>query len=131
VGFLLDEKKRLERKMEKDRRQKEGRTRRRRVSLAQAMDMDDFYEVDADRMNIEEKNELTLQAIRKLCAAAPPPDHEITFGALMRELKGMASDMRIQTARVLLSILFLVADRVVDADQDIDTHQIFIRMPSN
>ncbi|TFG05650.1 MAG: hypothetical protein EU536_01295 [Promethearchaeota archaeon] len=132
VTMLLDEKKRLEKKIEKEQKLQEGTaTRRRRVPLSEAMDMDDFYEVDADRMNIQEKNEMVLDAIKNLCAAAPAPDHEITFGALMQALTGMASDIRIQTARILLSILFLIADRIIDADQDVETHEIFIRMPSN
>jgi len=128
VSVLLYEKRRLERKIDSEKKRQEGVTRRRRVPLAQAMDMDDFYEVDADRMNIQEKNEMVLNTIKKLCAAAPAPEHEISFGALMQGLSGMASDARIQTARVLLSVLFLIADRVVDAEQDLDTHEIFIRI---
>lgn len=128
VNVLLDEKRKLERKIEQDKKRKEGAPRKRRVPLAQTMDMDDFYEVDADRMNIEQKNELVLQAIQRLCAQAP--ENEITFESLINELSGIASDMRIQMARILLSVLFLIADRVVDADQDVDTHQIFLRMIS-
>ncbi|NVM53951.1 MAG: hypothetical protein HWN66_09650 [Candidatus Helarchaeota archaeon] len=127
VNVLLNEKRQLEKKIERDKKRQEGGgSRRRRVPLAQAMDMDDFYEVDADRMNIQEKNEMVFQAIRRMCEEAP--DHEITFGGLMGGLRGIASDIRIQTARVLLAILFLIADGIIDADQDIDTHQIFLRM---
>ncbi|MHA1265064.1 MAG: hypothetical protein ACTSRS_07480 [Candidatus Helarchaeota archaeon] len=128
VNLLLEEKKRLERKIERKKKKEEGGARKRRVPLSQAFDMEDFYEIDADRMNIQEKNEMVLNAIKKLCAAAPPPAHEITFGQLMHELRGIASDLRIQTARVLLSVLFLIADRIIDAEQDIETHEIFIRM---
>ncbi|NVM30359.1 MAG: hypothetical protein HWN65_16050 [Candidatus Helarchaeota archaeon] len=129
VNVLLNEKRQLEKKIERDKKRQEGGSRRRRVPLAQAMDMDDFYEVDADRMNIQEKNDLVLQAIKRLCAQSP--DNEITFGALIKELGGMASDVRIQTARILLSVLFLISDRFIKADQDLDTHQIFIRSATN
>jgi hypothetical protein len=98
------------------------------VPLAEAIDMDSFYEVDADRMNIQEKNDLVFQTIERLCAQAP--NGEISFVALIKELAGIAADPRIQTARVLLSLLFLISDRFVEADQDIDTKEIFIRLPS-
>ncbi len=126
VSLLLNEKRQLERKIEREQKRQDGGTRRRRVPLSQVIDIEDFYEVDADRMNIQEKNEMVYQAIKRLCAQSP--DNEITFGSLINELAGMASDLRIQTARVLLSVLFLIADRSIEADQDIDTHQVYIRL---
>ncbi len=128
VDVLLNEKRKLERKIEKEKVQKERAARRRRVPLAEAFAVEDFYEVDADRMNIQEKNELVLEAIRNLCAKSP--DGEIRFESLLMELAGMAGDPRIQTARVLLSVLFLIADGLIQAEQDIETHQIFIQVPA-
>ncbi len=125
VHLLLEEKTKIERKIEREKKLQETGPRKRRVPLTEAFDIDDFYEVDADRMNVQEKNQLVEDAINRLCTQSP--DHEITFEALLKELVGFASDPRIQTARVLLSVLFLITDSVVEADQDIDTHQIFIR----
>jgi hypothetical protein len=127
VSVLLNEKRKLERKIEKEKKQKERIPRKRRRPLSEAFDIDDFYEVDADRMNIQEKNEMVKDHITQLCHESP--DGEITFELLLSSLTGIASDPRIQTARVLLSILFLVADGQVMAEQDIDTHQIFISVP--
>jgi len=126
VNVLLDEKRRLERKIERDKKQQERAPRTRRVPLAEAMDMDDFYEVDADRMNIQEKNDMVYQAIHQFCSKSP--DGEITFNSLLKGLTGIASDPRIQTARILLSILFLIAAGAIEADQDLDTKEIFIRL---
>jgi len=129
VSVLLNEKRKLERKIAQEKKRKEGAPpRKRRVPLTEAFDIDNFYEVDADRMNIQEKNDLVLQTIERLCAQAP--NGEISFAGLIKELAGMAADPRIQTARVLLSLLFLISDRSIEADQDIDTKEIFIRRPS-
>ncbi|MDD1778996.1 MAG: hypothetical protein LUQ65_12595 [Candidatus Helarchaeota archaeon] len=130
VDVLLDEKRRLERKKKQEEKQKEGVHRTRRVPLTEAIDMDNFYEVDADRMNIQEKNDLVLQTIKRLCSQAP--NGEILFVNLLKELGGLAADPRIQTARVLLSLLFLIADKSagIEADQDIDSKQIYIRAHS-
>ena len=128
VYVLLNEKRRLERKKEQEKKQKEGVHRSRRVPLTEAIDMDSFYEVDADRMNIQEKNDLVLQTIKRLCGQAS--NREISFALLIKELAGIAADPRIQTARVLLSLLFLISDRAIEADQDIDSKQIYIRLPS-
>lgn len=125
VFVLLDEKRRLERKKALELKHPEGIHRSRRVPLTEAIDMEHFYEVDADRMNIQEKNDLVLQTIKRLCAQSP--NKEISFGSLIKDLAGMAADPRIQTARVLLSLLFLIADRAIEADQDVDTKQIYIR----
>jgi len=129
VSVLLNEKRKLERKIAQEKKRKEGTpSRKRRIPLAEAFDIDSFYEVDVDRMNIQEKNELVFQTIERLCNQAP--DGEISFAYLIRELAGIAADPRIQTARVLLSLLFLISDQLIEADQDIDTKKIFIRMPS-
>lgn len=130
VFVLLDEKRRLERKKKLEEQHKEGVHRSRRVPLTEAIDMDHFYEVDADRMNIQEKNDLVLQTIKRLCSQAPKG--EISFVNLLKELGGFAADPRIQTARVLLSLLFLIADKNagIDADQDIESKQIYIRAHS-
>ncbi|MFX1294935.1 MAG: hypothetical protein ACFFD2_08810 [Promethearchaeota archaeon] len=128
VTVLLDEKRKLERKIEREKRQSEKEPRKRRVPLSKAFNIEDFYEVDADRMNIQEKNKLVFDVIKQLCGEAS--DGEITFRSLLINLKGIASDPRIQTARVLLAILFLVADGVIQAEQDIDTKEIFIQFPA-
>ncbi|MHA1650677.1 MAG: hypothetical protein ACTSYB_10830 [Candidatus Helarchaeota archaeon] len=126
VDVLLEEKRRLKRKIEREKKLKEKRPRKRRVPLSESFDIDDFYEVDADRMNIQEKNEMVKEAIKRLCHQAP--NGEITFNDLLKDLTHMASDPRIQTARVLLSVLFLIADGFIFAEQDVDTHQIFIQL---
>ncbi|MHA1130239.1 MAG: hypothetical protein ACTSRC_07545 [Candidatus Helarchaeota archaeon] len=128
VNVLLNEKRKLERKIEKVKKQKDGIQRKRRVPLSEAFAIEDFYEVDADRMNIQEKNELVEDAIRRLCKESA--DGEITFGSLLNELAEIAMDPRIQTARVLLSLLFLLADGDIRAEQDIETKQIFISIPN-
>jgi len=128
VSVLLNEKRRLERKIAQDKKHKESAPRKRRVPLAEAIDMDNFYEVDADRMNIQEKNDLVFQTIERLCKQTA--NGEISFGSLLRELAGFAADPRIQTARVLLSLLFLISDQLIIAEQEIESKEIFIRLPS-
>jgi len=95
------------------------------------MSTKDFdYEVDADRMNVKEKNEQVYSmAIKLLKEAQENGKHEIRFETLLKSLTEMAKDPRILMARILLSILFLIADGLLYAEQDVDTKQIFIMFP--
>ena len=56
-------------------------------------------------------------------------EDEIRFEKLLRALTEMATDPRILMARVLLSVLFLISDGLLYAEQDVDTKQIFIMFP--
>ncbi|NVM03593.1 MAG: hypothetical protein HWN67_14785 [Candidatus Helarchaeota archaeon] len=132
IKVLLDDKKRTERRLKRKKKDKEKQLRqqkrRRRVPLIEAMGPKDFdYEIDADRMNVKERNEQVYSmAIKLLKEATEAGEDEIRFETLLRALTEMATDPRILMARILLSVLFLISDGLLYAEQDVDTKQIFI-----
>ncbi|MHA1378221.1 MAG: hypothetical protein ACTSRG_07550 [Candidatus Helarchaeota archaeon] len=133
IKVLLDDKKRTERRLkkkkkEREKKDREQKRRRKRVPLMEAMSPKDFdYEVDADRMNVKERNEQVYAKAIELLKNAE--DNEIPFEALLRALTEMASDPRILMARILLSVLFLVSDGLLYAEQEVETNKIYIMFP--
>lgn len=135
IKVLLDDKKKTERRLKKKQKDREKKDRekkreRKRVPLMEAMTPKDFdYEVDADRMNVKERNEQVYAKVIELLKNAE--DGEIPFELLLRSLTEMASDPRILMARILLSVLFLVADGLLYAEQEVETKKIFIMFTPN
>lgn len=132
IKVLLNDKKRTEKRLKQKEKTKEKQirenTRKRRIPLMEAMGPKDFdYEVDADRMNVKEKNEQVYNMAIKLLKESE--EEEIRFENLLRALADMANDPRILMARVLLAVLFLIADGLLYAEQDVETKQIFIMLP--
>ena len=133
ISVLLQDKKRTERRLKKRKKEREKKDRekvrkRKRVPLTETMSTKDFdYEVDADRMNVKERNEQVYVKAMELLKDAE--DGEIRFEVLLKALTEMASDPRILMARILLSVLFLVADGLLYAEQEVETKRIFIMPP--
>ncbi|NHI90902.1 MAG: hypothetical protein EAX96_00280 [Candidatus Lokiarchaeota archaeon] len=127
IEALLRDKKRAER--DKKKREKDDsqviKKRSKRVPLAEVMTVEEFgYEIDKDRMNLQERNKQVLDTALKLIEASE--DKEIRFELLLHELAGFSSDPRILMARILLSILFLIADGYIYAEQEVETKRIWI-----
>ena len=127
IDALLKDKRRAERarkKREKDDSETKKK-RAKRVPLAEVMTVEEFgYEIDKDRMNLQERNKEVLDTALRLIEASE--EKEIRFELLLKELAGMSNDPRILMARVLLSILFLIADGYIYAEQEVETKRIWI-----
>ncbi|MHA1299355.1 MAG: hypothetical protein ACTSO9_07975 [Candidatus Helarchaeota archaeon] len=134
IKVLLADKKRTQNRLQKkkkdrEKKDREIKRRRKRVPLMETMTPKDFdYEVDADRMNVKERNEQVYAKAIELLKDAQ--DGEIAFETLLRALTEMAVDPRILMARVLLSVLFLVSDGLLYAEQEVETKKIFIMFPN-
>ena len=126
IGALLKDKKRVERlKKKKEKGETPIKKRAKRIPLTEVMSVEEFgYEIDKDRMNLQERNKEVLDTAEKLIGASE--DKEIRFELLLKELAGMSKDPRILLARVLLSVLFLIADGFLYAEQEIESKRIWI-----
>ena len=127
ISALLKDKKRAERqKRKKEKGDMQIRKKRaKRVPLSDVMTVEEFgYEIDKDRMNLQERNQEVLDTALRLIEESE--DKEIRFETLLKELAGLSKDPRILMARVLLSILFLIADGFLYAEQEIETKRIWI-----
>ncbi len=126
IGALLKDKKRAQRiKKEQEKGEPTIKKRAKRVPLTDVMSVEEFgYEIDKDRMNLQERNKEVMDTAIRLIEASE--EKEIRFELLLKELAGFAKDPKILLARVLLSVLFLIADGYLYAEQEIETKRIWI-----
>jgi chromatin segregation and condensation protein Rec8/ScpA/Scc1 (kleisin family) len=130
VDVLIKERKRMERYIKKRNKEKSKRAKRgsARVRLTDVMKAEDFdYEIDKDRMDAQKRNKQVLETALKLIQNSE--NGEIRFEKLLSELSGLSGDPRILIARILLSILFLMMDGLLNAEQEVDTKRIWILAP--
>lgn len=134
IEVLMAEKKRTERRMKQQKKTKEQKIRKaqrqRRVPLAEVMTKEDFaYEVDTDRMNVQERNKQVYDATKALLNAAPADKREIRFEDIIKAMSKFIKDPRIMVARVLLAILFLITDGLLYAEQEVESKRIWVLYP--
>ncbi|MFX1504743.1 MAG: hypothetical protein ACFFDC_01395 [Promethearchaeota archaeon] len=125
-----DEKKKLEKIKEEKRMMKKGDVQRRRRKLELA-DFESFdYELDLDRVAIEDLVKNTFEIIKKI--AFEDKNEEAEFTKVVREMeRGSKSDeqRRLIRARVLISCLYLFRDELITAEQELNPpYEIYIQV---
>ncbi|MFX1515578.1 MAG: hypothetical protein ACFFC6_04655 [Promethearchaeota archaeon] len=124
-----DEKKKLE-KIKEEKRQMKGdvKRRRRRLELADFESFD--YELDLDRVAIEEIVKHTFEIIKRI--AFEDKNEEAEFTKVVREMeRGSNTDeqRRLIRARVLISCLYLFRDELITAEQELNPpYEIYIQV---
>ncbi|MFX0186073.1 MAG: hypothetical protein ACFE95_23565 [Candidatus Hodarchaeota archaeon] len=124
-----DEKKKLEKiKLEKKLMRERGELPRQRRKLELA-DFESFeYELDLDRVKIEEIVKKTLEIIKEL--ARKDKNKEAEFSRVVKQMEGKKSSdeqRRLTRARVLISCLYLFRDELITAEQEINPpYEIYI-----
>ncbi len=100
--------------------------RRRRLELADFESFD--YELDLDRVAIEDIVKNTLEVIKKI--AKQDKNKEAEFLKVVRKMeeKGVTDEQkRLTRARVLISCLYLFRDELITAEQELNPpYEIFI-----
>jgi leucyl aminopeptidase len=124
-----DEKKKLEKiKAEKKKQVEEGgvRKRRRRLELADFESFD--YELDLDRVAIEDIVKNTLEVIKRIAKRDKNNEAEFTKVVSKMEEKGTSDEQkRLTRARVLISCLYLFRDELITAEQELNPpYEIYI-----
>jgi hypothetical protein len=124
-----DEKKKLEKiKLEKKMMREKGELKRQRRKLELA-DFESFeYELDLDRVKIEEIVKNTLEIIKEL--AGKDKNREAEFSKVVKQMEGKRSSdeqRRLTRARVLISCLYLFRDELIAAEQELNPpYEIYI-----
>jgi leucyl aminopeptidase len=124
-----DEKKKLEKiKAEKKKQAEEGgvKKRRRRLELADFESFD--YELDLDRVAIEDIVKNTLEVIKRIAKRDKNKEAEFTKVVSKMEEKGTSDEQkRLSRARVLISCLYLFRDELITAEQELNPpYEIYI-----
>ena len=124
-----DEKKKLEKIKEEKRIQREkGGTikRRRRLELADFESFD--YELDLDRVAIEDIVKNTLEVIKNIAKSDKNKEAEFSKVVKKMEEKGVSDEQkRLSRARVLISCLYLFRDELITAEQELNPpYEIYI-----
>ncbi|MFX1282444.1 MAG: hypothetical protein ACFFB5_02270 [Promethearchaeota archaeon] len=124
-----DEKKKLE-KIKAEKKQMKGDVTRRRRKLELA-DFESFdYELDLDRVAIEEIVRNTLEIIKEI--ALNDKNKEAEFSKVVTQMEqGSVSDeqRRLIRARVLISCLYLFRDELITAEQELNPpYEIYIQV---
>ncbi|MFW9852449.1 MAG: hypothetical protein ACFFDS_05880 [Candidatus Thorarchaeota archaeon] len=124
-----DEKKKLEKIKEERKRQREKggvARRRRRLELADFESFD--YELDLDRVAIEDIVKNTFETIKRI--AKKDKNKEAEFSkvvSIMEEKGGTDEQKRLTRARVLISCLYLFRDELITAEQELNPpYEIYI-----
>ncbi|MHA1971817.1 MAG: hypothetical protein ACTSW1_02420 [Candidatus Hodarchaeales archaeon] len=126
-----DEKKKLEKiKEEKKKQQKTGGTKKRRRRLELA-DFESFeYELDLDRVAIEDIVNQTFDIIKEI--AKKDKNKEAEFSKVVRRMEGKGKSeeqRRLTRARVLISCLYLFRDELITAEQELNPpYEIYIQV---
>ncbi len=126
-----DEKKKLE-KIKAEKAQEKGtdqeRKRRRKLALSDFESFD--YELDLDRVAIEDIVNNTLQIIKGI--AKKDKNNEAEFSKVVREMEpkaGTDEQRRLTRARVLISCLYLFRDELITAEQELNPpYEIYIQV---
>jgi hypothetical protein len=124
-----EEKKKLEKiKLEKKKLGEKGDLRRQRRKLELA-DFESFeYELDLDRVKIEEIVKNTLEVIKEL--ARKDKNREAEFSKVVKQIEGKGGSdeqRRLTRARVLISCLYLFRDELITAEQELNPpYEIYI-----
>ncbi|MFX0184661.1 MAG: hypothetical protein ACFE95_16385 [Candidatus Hodarchaeota archaeon] len=124
-----DEKKKLEKiKLEKKMMRERGDLKRQRRKLELA-DFESFeYELDLDRVKIEDIVKNTLKIIKEL--AQKDKNKEAEFSKVVKQMEGKRSSdeqRRLTRARVLISCLYLFRDELITAEQELNPpYEIYI-----
>jgi len=126
-----DEKKKLE-KAKEERKKQQGTTdakrRRRKLDLADFEGFD--YELDLDRVAIEDIVNNTLDIIKTL--ADKDKNKEAEFSKVVRSMgtqEGSEEQKRLTRARVLISLLYLFRDEKITAEQELHPpYEIYIKV---
>jgi hypothetical protein len=124
-----DEKRKLDKIKEEKKRQREKggiAKRRRRLELADFESFD--YELDLDRVAIEDIVKNTLETIKRI--AKRDKNKEAEFSKVvskMEEKRGSDEQKRLTRARVLISCLYLFRDELITAEQELNPpYEIYI-----
>jgi hypothetical protein len=126
-----DERKKLEKiKEEKQKHEKSGDMEKRRRKL-ELSDFENFeYELDLDRVAIEEIVEKTFEVIKNI--AKKDKNKEAEFSKVVNQMeKHYRSDeeRRLARARVLISCLYLFRDELITAEQELNPpYEIYIQV---
>jgi hypothetical protein len=123
-----DEKKKLEKIKQEKKLLGKGEARRRRRKLELA-DFESFeYELDFDRVKIEEIVNNTFKIIQEI--ARQDKNHEAEFSKVVNRTVGRRTSdeqRRLTRARVLISCLYLFRDELITAEQELNPpYEIFI-----
>lgn len=126
-----DEKKKLE-KIKAERKLQMGKDgdkrRRRRLELADFESFD--YELDLDRVAIEDIVKNTLEVIKEI--ARKDKNNEAEFSKVVNKMEGALSSeeqRRLSRARVLISCLYLFRDELITAEQELNPpYEIYIQV---
>lgn len=125
-----DEKRKLE-KIKEEQRKLKGTgevKRRRKLELADFESFD--YDLDLDRVAIEEIVKNTLEVIKKI--AGKDKNKEAEFSKVVRNMEGKIGteeQRRLTRARVLISCLYLFRDELITAEQEINPpYEIYIQV---
>lgn len=124
-----DEKKKLEKiKAEQKKRKGDFKRQRRKLELADFESFD--YELDLDRVAIEDIVNNTLAIIEEI--ALKDKNNEAEFSKVVRRMEGLGGSeekRRLTRARVLISCLYLFRDELITAEQELNPpYEIFIQV---
>ena len=126
-----DEKKKLEKAKEERKKQQgttEAKRRRRKLDLADFEGFD--YELDLDRVAIEDIVNNTLDIIKTL--AEKDKNKEAEFSKVVKNMgtqEGSEEQKRLTRARVLISLLYLFRDEKITAEQELHPpYEIYIKV---
>ncbi len=124
-----DEKKKLE-KIKAEQKKMKGDVKRQRRKLELA-DFESFdYELDLDRVAIEDIVKNTLNIIKEI--ALKDKNNEAEFSKVVRRMEGLGGSeekRRLTRARVLISCLYLFRDELITAEQELNPpYEIFIQV---
>lgn len=126
-----DEKKKLEKAKEERKKQQgttESKRRRRKLDLADFEGFD--YELDLDRVAIEDIVNNTLDIIKTL--AEKDKNKEAEFSKVVKNMgtqEGSEEQKRLTRARVLISLLYLFRDEKITAEQELNPpYEIYIQV---
>jgi hypothetical protein len=124
-----DDKRKLE-KIKEERKKLRGdrKTGRRRLELADFESFD--YELDLDRVAIEDIVENTLDIIKEI--AGKDKNKEAEFSKVVQKMQGFGTSdeqQRLMRARVLISLLYLFRDERISAEQELNPpYEIYIQV---
>ncbi len=124
-----DEKKKLE-KIKAEKKQMKGGIARRRRKLELA-DFESFdYELDLDRIAIEDIVKNTLEIIKEI--ALKDKNQEAEFSKVVKQMEQgskSSEQRRLIRARVLISCLYLFRDELITAEQELNPpYEIYIQV---
>lgn len=131
LGLQEEDEKRKQEKAKEEQKKLKGREvrkRRRRLELADFESFD--YELDLDRVAIEDIVKNTFEVIKEI--AHKDKNKEAEFSKVVKQIEGRSTSdekRRLTRARVLISCLYLFRDELITAEQELNPpYEIYIQV---